>query len=82
MATNQRIYKVIGPRGNERYIRASNVAQARNHAARGDYQVTVATQDDLVAALTATPPATIEESGQTEAGDVRWNGAEPTAEAA
>lgn len=82
MATSQRIYKVTGPRGDARYIRASNVAQARNHAARSEYQVTVASQDDLVAALTASPPAAIEESGQTEVSEVRWNGPEPAAEAA
>lgn len=82
MATNHRIYKVTGPRGDDRYIRAANVAQARNHAARSEYQVAVATQDDLVAALTASPPATIEELSPPESSEVRWNGAEPAAEAA
>lgn len=70
MASNQRIYKVTGPAGDPRYIRASNAAQARNHAARTQYQVEVATQDDLVEALTATPPAAIEESGRTSEPEV------------
>jgi len=48
--------------GTERLIRAVNAAQARNHAARDTIDVTVATQDQLVAMLTGGEPVAVEEA--------------------
>lgn len=50
--------------GAERLIRAANASQARNHAARDSIEVSVATQDQLVALLTGDSNVPIEEAGQ------------------
>lgn len=51
-----RIYIVVDTRAPDapaRLIRATNVAQARNHAARDTFSVEVAGQDDLVTLVAA-----------------------------
>lgn len=53
--------------GDERLIRAANVAQARNHAARDTLKVAVATQDQLVALLTGDEKHEVEEAGEVAA---------------
>ena len=63
--TPRRIYLVRhADSGTERLIRASTAAQARNHAARDTIAVDVASQDQLVALLTAAEPARIEDASQ------------------
>ncbi len=63
--TPRRIYLVRHTdTGAERLIRASTAAQARNHAARDTIAVDVASQDQLVALLTAAEPARIEDASQ------------------
>lgn len=47
----------------ERLIRATNVAQARNHAARETFAVNVASQDDLVRLLGTVK---VENAGETD----------------
>lgn len=65
--TPRRIYLVRDvDTGIERLIRAVSPAQARAHAARDVFEVSVATQDQLVALLTAEIPAAVEEAGQDE----------------
>ena len=44
-------------------VRAANAAQARNHVARHSIDVEVASQQDLIDYLTATPPMRIEDAG-------------------
>jgi hypothetical protein len=54
--TKVRIYRVRATNVSSapaRLIRAANVAQARNHAARNHFDVAVATQDDLVLLIKA-----------------------------
>lgn len=51
MAT-QRIYLVNGPQGN-RLVRAGMRQQALSHVANSTFGIRVASQDELVAALTA-----------------------------
>lgn len=64
----KRIYLVRNAdTGDERLIRAANVAQARNHAARDTLLVGVASQEQLVALLTGDAPAKVEEAGEQEA---------------
>ena len=59
-----RIYLVCNAdTGDERLIRAANVVQARNHAARDTLIVAVASQDQLVALLTGDKPPAVEEAG-------------------
>ena len=63
--TPRRIYLVRhADSGTERLIRATNAAQARNHAARDSIAVEVASQEQLVAMLTSTEPARIEDASQ------------------
>ena len=50
MASNTRIYIVNGPSGT-RLVRATVPSQAIFHVAQGEYKAAVATQDDLVEAL-------------------------------
>ena len=60
----KRIYLVRNTdTGDERLIRATNAAQARNHAARDTLAVAVATQDELVALLTGEQKHEVEEAG-------------------
>lgn len=61
MSTPTRVY--LTKQGDiVRLVRAVNVAQARNHVARDSISVEVASQDDLIAYLTANPPAPVEEA--------------------
>lgn len=63
--TPRRIYLVRNTdTGAERLIRAGNVAQARNHAARDTLDVSVATQDQLVNLLTGAEPIEVEDASQ------------------
>lgn len=63
--TPRRIYLVRhADSGNERLIRATNAAQARNHAARDSIAVEVASQEQLVAMLTSAEPARIEDASR------------------
>lgn len=48
-----------------RLVRAGNQAQALRHVAKASFEVRVATQDDLVSALST--GATVEEAGAEEA---------------
>lgn len=56
-----RIYRVTDPdrvdpatgNGGARLVRAGSAAQARNHVARNQYHVSVASQDDLVTLVAA-----------------------------
>ncbi len=66
--TQKRIYKVTH-NDTVRLVRATNVAQARNHAARDIIGVKVASQEDLLAYLTAVPPVAVEEAGAEPAGE-------------
>lgn len=50
--------------GVERLVRAANAASARNHVARDTLDVRVATQDQLIALLTAEAPITVEDAGR------------------
>lgn len=50
MASNTRIYIVKGPSG-ARLVKATVPSQAIFHVAHGEYSAAVATQDDLVEAL-------------------------------
>lgn len=61
--TTKRIY-VVQKAGTEqrRLIRASNVAQARNHVARDTLQVAVASQDELVSLVSG--GARVEDAGE------------------
>lgn len=61
--TPKRIY-VVQKAGTEqrRLIRASNVAQARNHVARDTLQVAVASQDELVSLVSG--GARVEDAGE------------------
>ena len=52
MSTPTRIYIARRPDGTSRLVRAANVAQTARHCAR-ELQISVASQDDLVAALQA-----------------------------
>lgn len=64
MSTPRRIYLTRHvDTGAERLIRAANASQARNHAARDSIEVSVATQDQLVALLTGVDVVPIEEAG-------------------
>ena len=53
MATNQRIYLVTTNDGNKRLVKATQRQQALSHVANSLFTVRVASQDDLVAALTS-----------------------------
>jgi hypothetical protein len=54
MASKQRIYIIEGQPGErERLVRATSVAQARNHVARDLFRIKVASQDQLVEFLSA-----------------------------
>lgn len=60
----KRIYLVRNSEtGAERLIRAVNVAQSRNHAARDTLAVAVATQEQLVSLLTGDERVAVEEAG-------------------
>ena len=48
-----RIYIVTDKAGQKRLVRATNVAQARNHVARDTLSCEVASQDDLVVVISA-----------------------------
>ena len=52
MAT-KRIYLVTGPDGNKHLVKATHQAAALRHVADSRYKVDVASQDDLVSAVTA-----------------------------
>ncbi len=47
----QRIYLVKGPDGLKRLVKASVASQAVSHVAKSEFLVRVASQDDLVQAL-------------------------------
>ena len=65
--TPRRIYLVRNTdTGAERLIRAATVAQARNHAARDTLEVSVATQDQLVALLTGLDTVAVEDAAERE----------------
>ena len=65
--TPRRIYLVRAvDTGAERLIRAATVAQARNHAARDTLEVSVATQDQLVALLTGLDTVAVEDASERE----------------
>lgn len=53
MATTQRIYLVTTNDGHERLVKATQRSQALSHVANSLFTVRVASQDDLVKALTA-----------------------------
>ena len=52
MATSQRIYLVTTNDGKERLVKATQRQQALSHVANSLFTVKVASQDDLVKALT------------------------------
>lgn len=53
MATQQRIYLVGTPDGKTRLIKAALRQQALSHVANSTFNISVATQDELVAQITA-----------------------------
>jgi phosphopantetheine adenylyltransferase len=53
MATSQRIYLVTTNDGKERLVKATQRQQALSHVANSLFTVKVASQDDLVKALTS-----------------------------
>lgn len=61
MTTPTRVY-ITNQAGVVRLVRAANVSQARNHVARDSIAVEVASQDDLIAYLTAVPPTPVEDA--------------------
>ncbi len=64
----RRIYLVHNAAtGTQRLIRAVNVAQARNHAARDTLAVAVATQEQLVALLTGEAGVAVEDAAAEQA---------------
>jgi len=66
MATATRIYLVNGPTGS-RLIKATVASQAITHAAKSAFTAKVASQDDLVEALSnGTKVETYGETAQTE----------------
>jgi len=66
MATATRIYLVTGPTGS-RLIKATVASQAITHAAKSAFTAKVASQDDLVEALSnGTKVETYGETAQTE----------------
>ena len=72
MAAAKRIYILRNAEtGVERLVRASNATQARAHVARDTFSISVASQDQLVALLTAEDPPEVETAGEdlTNAGD-------------
>lgn len=63
MSTPKRIYLVRSPiDGTERLVRAENQSRARAHCAR-ELEVSVASQDQIVALLTLDAPVRVEEAG-------------------
>ena len=66
MSTPTRVY-ITKQDDKVRLVRAVNVAQARNHVARDSISVEVASQDDLIAYLTAVPPLSVEEAAARQA---------------
>lgn len=62
-------YLVIGPGDDERIVEAANQAQARNHAARNAFKVSVATPHDVARVVKA-------------GGDIETAGDEPATEPA
>jgi hypothetical protein len=63
MTTPKRIYLVRSPiDGTERLVRAANQSQARAHCAR-ELEVSVASQDQIVALLTLEQPIAVEDAG-------------------
>ena len=53
MATSQRIYLVTTNEGKKRLVKATQRQQALSHVANSLFTVRVASQDDLVEALTS-----------------------------
>lgn len=53
MATSQRIYLVTTNEGKKRLVKATQRQQALSHVANSLFTVRVASQDDLVKALTS-----------------------------
>ena len=68
MTTPTRVY-ITNQAGVVRLVRAANVAQARNHVARDSISVEVASQDNLIAYLTAVPPLPVEDATSKAATD-------------
>jgi hypothetical protein len=76
----KRIYAIrIRPNGDKnarfdleappRLVRSNSLAQAIRHVAQSTHSGRVATQDDIVAALTNNPRTAIEEAGQEDSND-------------
>lgn len=53
MSAPKRIYLVTAPDGVQKLVKAGQKQQALTHVAVSTFQVKVATQDELVAAITA-----------------------------
>lgn len=67
MATATRIYLVNGPTGS-RLVKASVASQAITHVAKSEFSVKVASQDDLVEALSN--GTKVETYGETNQGEL------------
>ena len=67
--TPRRIYLVRNSdTGEERLVRAQNAARALAHIVRTSYSAEVATQEQLVALLTAIQPVEVEDAGAADDG--------------
>lgn len=67
--TPRRIYLVRNAdTGEERLVRAQNAARALAHIVRTSYSAEVATQEQLVALLTAIEPVEVEDAGAADDG--------------